>query len=98
MFKKITSNESLNEFYSLEEKTQIGVQLSAQISPNPTTDLVQITFNKIMSCQMVLTDLNGKILQNELINGISHNLDLTHLKPGTYLVQINSTTQRIVKL
>jgi hypothetical protein len=26
------SNESLNEFYSLEEKTQIGVQLSAQIS------------------------------------------------------------------
>ena len=47
---------------------------------------------------MVLTDLNGKILQNELINGISHNLDLTHLKPGTYLVQINSTTQRIVKL
>jgi hypothetical protein len=26
------SNESLNEFYSLEERTQIGVQLSAQIS------------------------------------------------------------------
>jgi len=76
----------------------IDLEFIAQISPNPTTDLVQITFNKIMSCQMVLTDLNGKILQNELINGISHNLDLTHLKPGTYLVQINSTTQRIVKL
>lgn len=74
------------------------MEMVASIVPNPTNGLVEVRFNQEVSGQIRLTDLNGKVLQIALVNGLSHTLDLTNLKPGSYLVQINQNTQRIVKL
>jgi hypothetical protein len=57
-----------------------------------------VRFNQEVVCQIRLTDLNGKVLQIVNMSGLAHILDLSALQPGTYLIQINSSTQRIVKL
>ncbi len=75
-----------------------SLEVIASIAPNPTNGLIEVRFNQEVSAQLRLTDLNGKVLQISFVNGFSHSLDLTHLKPGSYLVQINENTQRIVKL
>jgi hypothetical protein len=75
-----------------------SLEMTATIAPNPTSDLLHITLSKVYVGNIILTDLNGKVLQIANVNGASHSLDLSNLKPGTYLVQINENTQRIVKL
>jgi len=75
-----------------------SMEMVASIVPNPTNGLVELRFNQEVTGQIRLTDLNGKVLQIALVNGLSHTLDLTNLKPGSYLVQINQNIQRIVKL
>ncbi|MDP4798852.1 MAG: MopE-related protein [Crocinitomicaceae bacterium] len=74
-----------------------SLEMTATIAPNPTSDLLHITLSKVYVGNIILTDLNGKVLQIANVNGASHSLDLSNLKPGTYLVQINENTQRIVK-
>jgi hypothetical protein len=75
-----------------------SMEMVASIVPNPTNGLVELRFNQEVTGQIRLTDLNGKVLQIALVNGLSHTLDLTNLKQGSYLVQINQNIQRIVKL
>lgn len=75
-----------------------SVEFTATIAPNPTNGLVELSFSQVVIGQLRLTDLNGKVLQQTNVNGSNHSLDLTDLQPGTYLVQINQNTQRIVKL
>jgi hypothetical protein len=75
-----------------------SLDFTATIAPNPTNGLVELVFSQVITCELRLTDLNGKVLQVANVNASSHSLDLTNLKPGTYLVQINENTQRIVKL
>ena len=75
-----------------------SLDFTATIAPNPTNGMVEVVFSQVITCELRLTDLNGKVLQVANVNGSSHSLDLTNLKPGTYLVQINENTQRIVKL
>jgi len=77
------------------------LELSAQISPNPTSGEVKISFNNQISASLILTDLSGKIIVENFINGMEYLLDLSSLTSGTYLISIQSETsynvQRIVK-
>jgi hypothetical protein len=75
-----------------------NVALHIQLSPNPTSDLVQIAFNQSFVGQLFLTDLNGKVLQYHTVSGLSHHLDLSSLQAGTYLIKIASNVHRIVKM
>ncbi|MEY4287245.1 MAG: hypothetical protein RL511_1331 [Bacteroidota bacterium] len=74
------------------------LEVQASIAPNPTNGLLEVRFNQEVVCQIRLTDLNGKVLQVVNVSGLAHTLDLSALQQGTYLIQINSSTQRIVKL
>jgi hypothetical protein len=74
------------------------LEVQASIAPNPTNGLLEVRFNQEVVCQIRLTDLNGKVLQVVNVSGLAHALDLSALQQGTYLIQINSSTQRIVKL
>ena len=79
----------------------LGIENAAlhiQLSPNPTSDLVQIAFNQSFVGQLFLTDLNGKVLQHHTVSGLSHHLDLSSLQTGTYLIKIASNVHRIVKM
>lgn len=78
------------------------LELSAQVSPNPTSGEVKISFNNQISASLILTDLSGKVICENAIDGLEYLLDLSSLKAGTYLISIQSETsynvQRIVKL
>lgn len=79
----------------------LGIENAAlhiQLSPNPTSDLVQIAFNQSFVGQLFLTDLNGKVLQYHTVSGLSHHLDLSSLQAGTYLIKMASNVHRIVKM
>lgn len=79
----------------------LGIENAAlhiQLSPNPTSDLVQIAFNQSFVGQLFLTDLNGKVLQHHTVSGLSHHLDLSSLQAGTYLIKMASNVHRIVKM
>jgi hypothetical protein len=75
-----------------------ALEFEASIAPNPTNSMLEVRFNQEVTCQIRLTDLNGKVLQVVNVSGLAHTLDLSALQQGTYLIQINSSTQRIVKL
>jgi hypothetical protein len=75
-----------------------SLQIEAMLSPNPTNGLLEVRFNQEVACLIRLTDLNGKVLQVVNVSGIEHTLDLSALQQGTYLIQMNSSTQRVIKL
>lgn len=75
------------------------------VYPNPTTDKLFIKLpSENKSCNIQIEDLKGKCLINKKTNpGIScHEIDISSLKPGLYLLFVNTEkylfTSKIVKL
>ena len=62
------------------------------LSPNPATDQLQISFNKEQDTDQVfsLTDLTGRVMLHTTLTGRSGaiDLDIRHLQPGIYLYRI----------
>lgn len=71
------------------------------IYPNPAKDEVKILFEQETNAQIVLSDLQGKIITSAVFSGISHTVSLENLSPGMYVLQIASgkttETRKIVK-
>jgi len=71
----------------IEEKTK---ELKLNIYPNPTVELINIESTKLID-ELVITDLNGKIVYLE--SNIQQSLiqvNLSELTNGVYLIRINS--------
>ncbi|NPD45256.1 T9SS type A sorting domain-containing protein [Lentimicrobium sp. S6] len=60
------------------------------ISPNPSSGIFQVKWAQKESYDITLTDLKGKILYQESSIHNNHNLDISHLKNGVYLLKLNS--------
>ena len=74
---------------------------SFEMVPNPTNGQVNITWTANATGAILITDLNGKVLQTIQTVGQQTTIDLSNYTPGVYLVtlqvgeQVN--TQRIIK-
>jgi len=74
---------------------------SFEMVPNPTNGQVNITWSVNATGSILITDLNGKVLQTIQTAGQQTTIDLSNYTPGVYLVtlqvgeQVN--TQRIIK-
>ena len=74
---------------------------SFEMVPNPTNGQVNITWSANATGVILITDLNGKVLQTIQAVGQQTTIDLSNYTPGVYLVtlqvaeQVN--TQRIIK-
>lgn len=72
-----------------------------QMIPNPTNGLVTISWNTNTTGALILTDLNGKVLQSAEVVGQNTTLDLSNYTPGVYLVTLQfgelTRTERIIK-
>lgn len=74
---------------------------SFEMVPNPTNGQVNITWSANATGAILITDLNGKVLQTIQAVGQQTTIDLSNYTPGVYLVtlqvaeQVN--TQRIIK-
>ena len=74
---------------------------SFEMVPNPTNGQVNITWSANATAAILITDLNGKVLQTIQTVGQQTTIDLSNYTPGVYLItlqvgeQVN--TQRIIK-
>jgi len=74
---------------------------SFEMVPNPTNGQVNITWSANATGAILITDLNGKVLQTMQTVGQQTTIDLSNYTPGVYLItlqvgeQVN--TQRIIK-
>jgi hypothetical protein len=73
---------------------QIG---SLSIYPNPVKDVVTISGAKVGSIVMI-TDVNGKVLQQQKITHTTFTIDMSKYNTGTYFLKTtNGPAQKIVK-
>jgi len=73
-----------------------------RIYPNPTNTLLTVETVSPNQYNIEITSLNGKQILTEEMEGTSHQLDLSSLQKGVYLITIRSkdfvTTRKIIKL
>lgn len=79
----------------------ITTSLQVNIFPNPTTDWSQIECQDKAQGIITVFDLQGKVIESQVINNGKSNLNLSFLPKGIYLLKIardnQSFTQKIVK-
>lgn len=62
------------------------------IGPNPTTGPLRLSFEQPLTDAVVsITDLHGRILRRERVNGTVHELDLTGEAAGAYLLRLDAS-------
>nr|WP_295924195.1 T9SS type A sorting domain-containing protein [uncultured Dyadobacter sp.] len=70
--------------------------------PNPFTGNVQVSIGKVSKNAVItVSDVSGRILQSEAVNGPIHTMSLQHLRSGTYFIRYRdnaiSETIKMVK-
>jgi hypothetical protein len=68
---------------------------SINLYPNPSSVYVMIELESIPS-QLVLMDLQGKIIREELISNKTHIMDVSALDKGIYFVRIGSFISKVI--
>lgn len=63
--------------------------------PNPTSDHVMIEVGSIPS-QLVLMDIQGKVIREELITNKTHLMDISALDKGIYFVRIGEFSSKLI--
>jgi hypothetical protein len=75
--------------------------LDASVSPNPTRDIVKVDVTKIENelLNYQVTDISGRLFRNGSISNQQqvNNIDLSGLKPGTYIVTFKSDLRTFSK-
>lgn len=73
-------------------------QIVDALYPNPTTGVFYITFsNPLQNVQIILTDLNGRILNRFKGNGNKVRFDLSNQPNGVYYIRIGDGNAGISK-
>ena len=79
--RKITNLLSTND-YKLEDKINL--------SPNPASDIITIRMDDFIDATTTILDMNGRVLQNNLISDKNTSIDISNLSKGFYLIQITT--------
>jgi hypothetical protein len=87
-----TSNCVLIDYLSIEESTAEHLQ----VYPNPSNGTIQITIPSNTSTQIVLSDMNGKVIYTKKLLGGINTVTLPNLDRGAYFmtVKTNDTVQQ----
>lgn len=72
-----------------------------EIYPNPTNNIVFIHAEKETNYNVVLTDINGKIIRKSKFSNTDNQLDISNLSKGVYFITIttnkDTNTYKIIK-
>lgn len=89
--------QQLQKVTSVQEFSQVQTELY----PNPTTGQISLNSSQMIEDIKVFS-LDGKLVQNLVINQKSHHLDISRLPNGHYFIQINTAkgteTKKVVKI
>ena len=75
----------------------IGINLSVTTYPNPTTDCLTLRIDEfeISNLSYQLYNVQGKLLQSEIISGSQTSIVMSNLVPAIYFVKVIVKTQDI---
>jgi hypothetical protein len=67
-----------------------GINLSVSAYPNPTTNYLTLRIEEFEISNLLyqLYDMNGKLLQNQIITGNQTSIVMSNLIPATYFVKV----------
>ncbi len=81
--------------------SDIGAVYGLKLHPNPASESVHVSLEGILINEVILTDLNGKVLSQKAVGTSDALIDVTNFSPGVYLLIIRTDagemTRRIVK-
>lgn len=82
--------------------TKVDELLSFSISPNPSSDLINIKLpSDTETAKVAIFDYTGRLLNTKNVSSTSKIIDVSNLATGTYFIQINSGNkigmQRFIK-
>ena len=83
------TNADIIEIVGIDEAEMLGVSLY----PNPTTGLVNVSFEAANACEVQICDMFGRILSNSKLVG-EQQLDFSAYAPGMYIVRFTTTDGR----
>ena len=81
----------------VKESTEQGL---VEIYPNPTSDIVRVTFSHTDKQQIYLTNIVGELIFFNEVNFVANSpikIDLSNQPTGIYLLRIGNSTTRILK-
>nr|WP_294774276.1 T9SS type A sorting domain-containing protein [uncultured Flavobacterium sp.] len=64
-----------------------------KIFPNPTSSTVNLYTEGVDSYTLKVTDLSGKVIKNQVFNGVQNSLDISNYAAGVYFFEIISGNQ-----
>jgi len=69
---------------------------SVSIQPNPTSDfaIIKLDDQNISNAQYTLTDINGKVIQQNKIENIQTSVSFQDLANATYFIQVITNNQK----
>ncbi len=94
----IDNDVSITVVLVIDETTIAEVDNTGTVStfPNPATTHVTIKTNDSAMEEVMIFDLQGKLVHHELLETNAHSLDVSALDPAIYLLQIRTTEQVFV--
>ncbi len=88
----ITSNLSVND----------NLVNSLAVYPNPSKDLINISNNQNATINSIeMTDLNGRVVKTQMINGTEGQISISDLSAGVYMMKVvtdqGTATKKVIK-
>jgi hypothetical protein len=77
--------------------TEERISKNISLHPNPAENQLIVSVENTQLKQLVVTDLNGKILFQQQASGINVQLNVSELSPGIYLVEITTENGTAIK-
>jgi hypothetical protein len=92
----ITFNKTQVHYAGLEVKNSLSL---FDIYPNPVSDVLTVAYHASEGAFLELVDLSGKTVLNSRLaqHSLTHNLDVSDLKSGLYLLNLTSGNDRLTK-
>jgi hypothetical protein len=81
---------------SIAQEIQIPEVLS--VYPNPTNALLTIELNKQVNEEFQIYSAYGELKLKGVLQTNKETIDLSSFPPGVFILKINSSTQRILKI
>lgn len=86
----IQGNQQPFEISVITSVRNIHIDLNAQVYPNPVAEqlLLSIRNDQLQHLSYVLTDIQGKIFRQEVINNVFTNIEMSPYENGVYIINV----------
>jgi sugar lactone lactonase YvrE len=85
-----TGSHTIRKITNLLSTTDNKLGDNITLSPNPASDKITINMDNFTTATTTILDMNGRVLQNNLISDKNTSIDVSNLSKGFYLIQITT--------